>query len=113
VNRAFTRAFKSSSAKMEGQIIYEVNRGQWAIPRLRKLLEEVLPKNTTLENFQVTHSFPGMGTKTLLINARRLDRKTGMPGMILLAIEDKTVPTFARKKSAAAKKTPPRGRRRP
>jgi two-component system CheB/CheR fusion protein len=113
VNRAFTRTFRSSSPKMDGQIIYEVNRGQWAIPRLRKLLEEILPKNTTLENFQVTHPFPGLGTKTLVINARRLDRKTGMPGMILLAIEDKNISHVAGKKSAPAKKTPPRGRRRP
>jgi two-component system CheB/CheR fusion protein len=113
VNRAFTRAFKSSSAKMDGQIIYEVNRGQWAIPRLRKLLEEILPKNTTLENFQVTHPFPGMGTRKLLINARRLDRKTGMPGMILLAIEDKAAAPVGRKTSAPAKKTSPRRKRRP
>jgi two-component system CheB/CheR fusion protein len=67
---------------------------------LRKLLEGILPKNTTLEDFAVSHTFPGLGLRNLSINARRLERMAGMPGMILLAIEDHTAAPAARKKPA-------------
>ena len=104
-NRAFAKTFGVSLKKIEGQIIYEVNDGQWNIPRLRKLLEEILPRNTTLEDFEVTHTFQGLGPKTFLINARRLERETGTPGMILLALEDKSPPASGRTRSASGKKT--------
>jgi two-component system CheB/CheR fusion protein len=92
VNRAFIRTFKVAAGKMEGEIIYEVNRGEWAVPRLRKLLEEILPRNKTLENFEVSHHFRHLGPTTLSINARRLQGGKNAPGMILLAIEVKAPP---------------------
>jgi two-component system CheB/CheR fusion protein len=105
-NKAFTRAFKMPIGKIMGHIIYEANHRQWAIPRLRKLLEDILPQKTTLEDFEVSHIFQNVGPKTLLINARRLERESGMPGMILLAIEDKTAGP------ASARNRPVRGRGR-
>jgi len=102
-NRAFCRTFAVSEEKIRGEIIYKANQGEWAIPQLRKLLEKILPKNTTFEDFEMTHEFGRMGRKTLLINARRLKRDAGMPGMILLAMEDKTpsspLPVRSRRRS--------------
>ena len=77
---------------VERQIIYELNKGQWDIPGLRQLLEDILPKNSAFENFEVEHVFPGLGRKVLRLNARRLEQESGQPGMILLAIEEVKAP---------------------
>jgi two-component system CheB/CheR fusion protein len=110
INRAFSRTFKISTGKIEGQVIYEVNNRQWAIPRLRNLLEDILPKNTTMEDFEVSHTFRGLGPKTLLLNARQLERESDMPGMILLAIEDKTPPPSEQNRPISRKQSSRRQR---
>jgi two-component system CheB/CheR fusion protein len=98
-NRAFYLAFKISARDVERRLIYELAGGQWNIPALRKLLEEILPRNTAFEDFKVEHDFPGLGRKTLLLNARRLTREPGAPEMILLAIEEVAAGRVAEKKS--------------
>jgi len=90
INEAFCRVFGLSQKKVEGHLIYTLNHGQWDIPQLRKLLENILPKNIVFNDFKVTHRFLGVGPKVLLLNARRLVRESGLPAMILLAIEDVT-----------------------
>ena len=87
-NAAFHRVFKTSPRAVERQSVYELGRGEWNIPALRKLLEEVLPHNTSFEDYKVEQDFSGLGRKTLMLNARRLKRETGEPEMILLAIEE-------------------------
>jgi two-component system, chemotaxis family, CheB/CheR fusion protein len=87
-NAAFYRHFALSPREVERQIIYQLNQGQWDIPVLRQLLEDILPRNSAFENFEVDHVFPGLGRKVLLLNARRLEQESGQPGMILLAIEE-------------------------
>lgn len=69
---------------------YEIGDGEWNIPELRNSLERILTENMPFENFKVAHVFPAVGDKALLLNARRLNREQGMPGMILLAMEDVT-----------------------
>lgn len=54
------------------------------------MLEEILPKSTTFDDYEVDHEFPRIGRKVFLVNARRLDHNTTQPGMILLAMEDVT-----------------------
>ena len=63
---------------------------QWDIPRLHELLETVLPKDTAFENFEVEHDFPGIGHRTMLLNARRIPGEAGTTQLILLAMEDIT-----------------------
>jgi two-component system CheB/CheR fusion protein len=67
-----------------------LGEGQWNIPALRKLLGTLLSKNTNFENFEVTHTFPGLGEKIMLLNASRIIQKTHREKLILLAIEDIT-----------------------
>jgi two-component system CheB/CheR fusion protein len=97
-NRAFHHAFKTSARDVERRLIYELGDGQWNLPALRKLLEEVLPRNHAFEDFKVEQDFPGHGRKTLLLNARQLKREPGAPDMILLAFEDVTAGRAAEKK---------------
>jgi len=85
-NPAFYRMFKVLKKNTEGTLVYELGDHQWDLPALRKLLEEVLPKKKVFNDFEVSHDFPNIGLKTMLLNARRIDHAQ----LILLAIEDIT-----------------------
>ena len=87
-NRAFYRTFQVAPEATLGRRLYDLGNGQWDIPRLRTLLEEILPRDHAFEDFEVEHDFPGIGPKSMLLNARRL-RQQGEE-LILLAIEDVT-----------------------
>ena len=71
-NRAFYRTFRVAPAETVGKFIYDLGNHQWDIPRLRELLEEILPQSTTIEDFQVEHDFEQLGRRTMLLNARRI-----------------------------------------
>jgi len=90
VNRSFYQTFKVAPAETMGQLIYDLGNRQWDIPRLRELLEDILPKNTTFDDFGVEHEFTTIGRKTMLLNARRIYQEANKTQMILLAIEDIT-----------------------
>lgn len=90
VNRAFRDFFRVSPRETEGRRIYELGDGQWDMPRLRELLENVLTKEQRFEGFEVAHEFPGVGFRRMLLNARRLEGTESREAMILLAMEDVT-----------------------
>jgi signal transduction histidine kinase len=89
-NPSFYSTFKVTPEISEKALLYDLGNRQWDIPRLRELLEEVLPESNTVEDFEVEHDFPDIGQKTMLMNARRIQSKMGAAPMILLAIEDIT-----------------------
>ncbi len=94
-NESFYRTFQVEHKDTESKIVYELGNGQWNIPSLRKLLEDILPKNTFFKGFEVTHEFPVIGRKVIMLNARQIHPKetstTGVfPPIILLAMEDVT-----------------------
>lgn len=89
-NRAFYRMFQVSPEKTRGQFVYDLGNRQWNIPRLRTLLEEILPEKMQFEGFEVERVFPRIGRKVMLLNALRIQRAGGDDESILLAIEDVT-----------------------
>jgi two-component system CheB/CheR fusion protein len=91
-NESFYRVFQVEPKDTEQKVVYELGSGQWNIPALRKLLEDILPKNTFFKGFEVTHEFPSIGHKTMILNARQIHVKedTSFPPIILLAMEDVT-----------------------
>ena len=89
-NRSFYNTFKVIPDETIGNFIYDLGNQQRDIPRLRTLFEDILPKNTKFDNFEVEHDFPIIGRKIMLLNARRIYRKDIGTQMILLAIEDIT-----------------------
>ena len=93
-SRSFYETFKLNRKKIENIPIYELANGQWDIPELRELLEEVLPKNRRFENFRIERAFPRLGRRTWLVNACRLERKGER--LVLLALEDITFAPKAR-----------------
>ncbi len=93
-NESFYRTFQVEQKNTEGEVVYELGNGQWDIPDLRKLLEDILPKNTFFKGFEVTHEFPTIGRKIMILNARQIHPKEKVseifPPIILLSIEDVT-----------------------
>jgi chemotaxis protein methyltransferase CheR len=77
-------------AETIGRLVYELGNRQWELPRLRELLEKILPQSTTMEDFQVEHGFETIGRRIMLLNARRLRDPQRNTERILLAIEDIT-----------------------
>ena len=89
-NLPFYRTFKVGEEETHGKYIYDLGNGQWNIPRLRELLEDILPHDTNFNDFRVDHDFEHIGRRIMLLNARRIHRKAGDTQMILLSIEDIT-----------------------
>jgi PAS domain S-box-containing protein len=89
-NRTFYQTFKTKPENTEGHLIYNIGNQQWDIPKLRDLLEEILPKNTSFDNYEIEHDFPQLGKRIMILNARRICGETNKTEMILLAFEDIT-----------------------
>ena len=83
-NPIFYQSFRVTQKQTENKYIYELGNGQWNIPELKKLLEEILPKEKVVTNYEVTHVFEKIGKKTMLLNAGQIDSVQ----LIILAIED-------------------------
>jgi two-component system, cell cycle sensor histidine kinase PleC len=90
-NHSFYQTYKETPGETLGKLVYDLGNRQWDIPRLRMLLEEILPKRTHFSNFEVEHDFPTVGHKIMRLNASQI-RQEGIIGrkMILLAAEDIT-----------------------
>ena len=89
-NSAFLNTFKTSAPEILHRRIYEVNDGEWNNPKLRTLLEEILPHNSPCEEFVLENNFPKLGRKRVVINANRLACEEGKTQLILLSIENVT-----------------------
>jgi len=89
-NRSFYQAFQVKPGEVEGKVLYDLGNRQWDIPKLRKLLEEILPKNTVFLDFEIEHDFKTLGRRIMVLNASRIFHETKRMQMILLAIEDIT-----------------------
>jgi transcriptional regulator with GAF, ATPase, and Fis domain len=89
-NHSFYKTFNVKPDETEGVLIYDLGNRQWDIPKLRELLEDILPENSIFNDFEVEHNFETIGRKIMHLNARRIDRKVNKTQLILLAIEDVT-----------------------
>ncbi|MFA5276595.1 MAG: PAS domain-containing sensor histidine kinase [Candidatus Omnitrophota bacterium] len=90
VSRSFYEFFKVKPEETVGQLIYDLGNKQWDIPKLRELLETILPQKATFDNYEVEHVFSTIGRHIMLLNARQIERALGKERIILLAIEDIT-----------------------
>ncbi|MEO5657966.1 MAG: chemotaxis protein CheB [Nitrospiria bacterium] len=96
-NTAYYDTFGIGKHETEGRLVYELGNGQWNIPDLKRLLEEILPQNSTIDNFEMEHTFQQIGRKKMSVKARRLiladkdkDKDKDKDELILLAIRDLT-----------------------
>jgi two-component system CheB/CheR fusion protein len=89
-NPSFYKKFGFKEKEIEGMLLLEIGNKQWNIPSLKKLLESIIKKKSQLHNIEITHTFPGTGTKIMRINANRIIQKNHREQLILLAIDDIT-----------------------
>ena len=89
-NKAFYNSFRAVPAETEGHLIYSLGNGQWNIPRLRELLENILPAHSAFRDFEVPHEFEQVGRKVMLLNGSEMFNPNAQARTILLAIEDAT-----------------------
>jgi len=89
-NRSFYETFRVAPEETEGRFIFDIGNHQWNIPALRELLEKIIPQNTKFNDFNVENTFPHIGRKIMILNARRIYQKDKSKGSILLAFEDIT-----------------------
>ncbi|MFZ4860161.1 MAG: ATP-binding protein [Desulfuromonadaceae bacterium] len=89
-NHSFYDTFKVTPENTIGNFIYDLGNRQWNIPRLRILLDEILPLQTVIDSYEVEHDFPDIGRKSVLLNARQIIRNKIDSHIILLAMEDIT-----------------------
>lgn len=89
-NRSFYTTFAVRPDQTIGQFIYDLGNRQWAIPKLRNLLEDIIPYNSSFDNYVIEHEFKTIGKRVMVLNARRIPRPPEKPKVILLAIEDIT-----------------------
>lgn len=89
-NTSFYQTFHASNDETEGHSLFELGNGQWDNPRLRTLLKDVVSSNSSINSYELEHTFPAIGQKIMLLNARRFPPEGENTEMILLAIEDVT-----------------------
>ena len=77
VSRSFYEVFKEKPEETIGQLIYDLGNKQWDIPKLRELLETILPQQATFDNYEVEHDFATIGRRIMLLNARQIQRVLG------------------------------------
>lgn len=87
---SFYQTFHVTPEQTLQKHVYELGNGQWDIPKLRRLLTEVLPLEQSVADYEVEHYFESIGHKSMRLNARRLAQGEGLEPLILLAIEDVT-----------------------
>jgi two-component system CheB/CheR fusion protein len=90
-SHAFYEYFKVEATDTIGYKIYELGNGQWNIPALRELIENILPQKKVMKGFVVEHDFPGVGYQRMVLNARRFVTALGNTEFILLAMLDEKV----------------------
>jgi len=89
-NSAFCDLFKVSMEDVRGCFLYEVGNGQWNVPQLRQLLEQVLPQRSTVRGYRIEQDFPHIGKRVMILNAKRIPGVGGRPDLILLVVSDHT-----------------------
>ena len=89
-SRSFYSAFKVAPNDTQGRLLYALGDAQWDIPKLRVLLEKIIPEKGVMEGYEVEHEFPGLGHRTMRLNARQVFTEGGANTTILLGIEDVT-----------------------
>src|SRR6202048_1731518 len=89
-SRSFYLTFKVNADDTQGKLLYDLGDAQWDIPKLRLLHGKIVPEQGAMENYEVEHDFPGIGRRTMLLNARKVFYEKGSHSTILLGIEDVT-----------------------
>ncbi|MBC8134985.1 MAG: SpoIIE family protein phosphatase [Fibrella sp.] len=89
-NPSFYSTFGVTPETIQGNLLFELGNGQWNIPSLRALLEQIVPRNVEVTDFPLKHTFPDTGTRSMILNARKIWQPGDHAELILLTFEDVT-----------------------
>src|SRR5450432_1771262 len=89
-SRSFYQTFQLDGQDLRGQVLFDIENGQWDIPELRDLLNKIAKDQETIEGYEVDREFPAIGRRTMLLNARRVFYEKETLATVLLAFEDIT-----------------------
>ena len=89
-SRSFYQTFKLAGQDLRGQVLFDIDDGQWNIPELRELLQTIAKDQETIEGYEVDREFPVIGRRTMLLNVRKVFYEEGAHNNVLLAFEDVT-----------------------
>ena len=111
-NQAFYSVFEVTEKETIGQPLPDLGNKQWDIPKLLRLLKEIIPEKKVVKDYELEHQFEQIGQRVMILNARQLriprqvaaivsseviaeaegeaGGETGEEELILLAIEDIT-----------------------
>ncbi len=89
-SRSFYQTFKLAGHDLRGQVLFDIDGGQWDIPELRELLETIAKDRETIEGYEVDREFPVIGRRIMLLNVRKVFYEKDAHGTVLLAFEDIT-----------------------
>ena len=87
-NRSFYQIFKVSPQETEGQLLFDLGKGQWDTPKLREMIEDILLRNTTFYDDKLEHEFEHIGRRVIRLNARQILVGTNKTPLIFLIVED-------------------------
>ena len=89
-SRSFYQTFKLDGQDLRGQVLFDIDGGQWNIPELRELLDTIAKDDATIDGYEVDREFPVIGRRTMLLNVRKVFYEKGTHSSVLLAFEDVT-----------------------
>jgi len=98
VNNAFYKQFKLKEKETIGSLIYDLGDKMWDFPEIRKLFEDIIPENPVVVDYEIVHTFAGIGELHLLLNAREVAKGDDSKNLILLSVEDITEQVKEREK---------------
>jgi two-component system CheB/CheR fusion protein len=88
-NGAFHSTFRLPPEQTQGRLVYDLGGLQWDVPKLRKLLEQVVPADHGFDDFEVVHDSADLGRRRMLLNGRRIEKSGDRASdLILLLFED-------------------------
>lgn len=87
-NRGFFETFRVGRDDTVGRCLFALGSGQWDIPELRRLLNDIIPKSAAIIAYEVNADFPTIGRRTMLVSARRLVHPDNNSTSILIMFED-------------------------
>jgi len=87
-SQSFYTTFALKPQLVEGELIYQIGGGEWDIAELRRLLTEVVEKQTDFESYKVSHNFPRIGFRVMQLEAQTLAGEQDQSDLILLLIRD-------------------------
>jgi len=88
INQAFTRYFGHTDASVHGKSIFQIAEGRWDSPPLRYLLQELLPRDQRVQDFQIELDLPPLGKKRFCVDGRCIDSNRKGERVIWLIVRE-------------------------